>query len=160
LRPRASIEQQLTPHNPAENRRGHQLRKSQNPRNQHIAFKKGTTPKRRRWPVRQSRPRVSPDMKGRNGPTQEHASKEEVAPVDVTVFHNGNAVQGFHPGREPHPGGTETGATSSQRTTATGSMSTRRGMSSTTAAVPSAVAPRRDRDGHSVEGRYPADSRV
>jgi hypothetical protein len=31
-------------------------------------------------------------------------------------------------------------------------------MSSTTAAVPSA--PRRDRDGHSVEGRYPADSGV
>jgi hypothetical protein len=54
-------------------RRGHHLRKPQSPRSQHNAFKKGTTPKRRRWPVRQadlgfplaqrggaSRPKITP----------------------------------------------------------------------------------------------------
>jgi hypothetical protein len=56
------------------------------------------------------RPRVSPSTKGRNGPTQEHALKEEVAPADVIVFRNGNVEQGFHPGRKPHLGGTETGS--------------------------------------------------
>jgi hypothetical protein len=67
-----------------------------------------TTPKRRRWPVRQSGPRVSPGMKGRGGSTQEHASKEEVAPAGVTVIRTGITEQGFHPGRKPHPGETET----------------------------------------------------
>jgi hypothetical protein len=30
-------------------------------------------------------------MKGRSGSTQEHASKEEVAPAGVTVIHTSNA---------------------------------------------------------------------
>jgi hypothetical protein len=47
-------------------------------------------------------------MEGRSGSTQEHASKEEVAPAGVTVIRIGNAEQGFHPGRKPHPGEKET----------------------------------------------------
>jgi hypothetical protein len=43
-------------------------------------------------------------MEGRSGSTQEHASKEEVAPAGVTVIRIGNAEQGFHPGKKPHPG--------------------------------------------------------
>jgi hypothetical protein len=39
-----------------------------------------------------------------DGLTQEHASKEEVAPTGVTVVRIGNAEKGFHPGRRPHPG--------------------------------------------------------
>jgi hypothetical protein len=93
---------------PAENRRGQHLRKPRIPRSQHNTFKKGTMPKRHRWPVRQSGPRVSPGTNGRNGPTQEHASKEEVAPADVTEICNGNAEQGFHPGRKSHHGKTDT----------------------------------------------------
>jgi hypothetical protein len=65
-------------------------------------------PKRRRWLVRQSGPRVSPGMKGRSGSTQEHASKEEVAPTGVIVIRTSIAEQGFHPGRKPHPDETET----------------------------------------------------
>jgi hypothetical protein len=47
--------------------------------------------KRRRWLVRQSGPRVSPGTKGRGGSTQEHASKEGVAPEGVTVVRIGTA---------------------------------------------------------------------
>jgi hypothetical protein len=121
LRPRAS------------HRWGHHLREPQSPRSQHNAFKKGMTPKHRRWPVRWIGPRVSPGMEGRSGSTQEHASKEEVAPAGVTVIRIGNAEQGFHLGRRPHPGKKET---SSSRTTAEGSLSTRRIMSTTAVGVP------------------------
>jgi hypothetical protein len=31
-----------------------------------------------------------------------------VAPTDVTEIRNGNAEQGFHLGRKPHPGKTDT----------------------------------------------------
>jgi hypothetical protein len=67
-------------------------------------------------------------MEGRSGSTQEHASKEEVAPAGVTVIRIGNAEQGFHPGRRPHPGEKET---RSSRTTAKGSLSKRRSMATT-----------------------------
>jgi hypothetical protein len=43
-------------------------------------------------------------MKGRSGSTQEHASKEEVAPVGVIVIRTGNTEQSFHPaGQEIAP---------------------------------------------------------
>jgi hypothetical protein len=51
---------------------------------------------------------------GGAAPTQEHASKEGVAPIGVTVVRISDAEQGFHPGRRPHPGGTETGGSTHQ----------------------------------------------
>jgi hypothetical protein len=53
-------------------------------------------PEHRRWPVQQNRPRVSPGTKGgRGGSTQEHASKEGMAPAGVTVVCNSNADEGM-----------------------------------------------------------------
>jgi hypothetical protein len=82
-----------------------------------------------------SGPRVSPGTKGRSGSTQDHASKEEVAPAGVTVIRNGRAEQGFHPGRAAHPSKTET-SKGKHSATAAGSLSTRRSTSTTTVDYP------------------------
>jgi hypothetical protein len=44
-----------------------------------------------------------------------HASKEEVAPAGVTVIRIGNAEQGFHSGRKPHPDEKETSSNHRRR---------------------------------------------
>jgi hypothetical protein len=76
---------------------------------------------------------------GRGDSTQEHASKEEVAPAGVIMVRNGSAEQGFHPGKKPHPGKTEMDSGKrSANTTEAGSLSTRRSMPTTSAAAPSA----------------------
>jgi hypothetical protein len=118
-RPRAShLEQNLIQHPQPRTRpaRPPSPRATKPPRSQHSAFKKGTMPKCRRWPVQQNGPRVSPGTKRGRGaaPTQEHASKEGVAPTGVTMVRISNAEQGFHSGRRPHPGGTETGGSMHQ----------------------------------------------
>jgi hypothetical protein len=82
-----------------------------------------------------SGPRVSPGTKGRSGSTQDHASKEKVAPIGVTVIRNGRAEQGFHPDRAAHPGEEEM-SKCKHSATAAGSLSTRRSTSTMTMDYP------------------------
>jgi hypothetical protein len=110
------------------------------------------TPKRRRWPVQQSGPRVSPGMKGRSSSTQEHASKEEVAPAGVTVIRTDIVEQGFHPGMKPHPDETET--SSSQ--TPPRKIAYQRGGACQQPPQEYHHTPRKDRDGPAKAGQYTA----
>jgi hypothetical protein len=100
---------------PHRRRRGHHLRKPQCPCGQHTASKKETTLKRRHWPIRQSRPRVSPGTKGRDGLTQEHASNEGVAPAGVTVVRIGTPSWVFTPAGDRTPAKWRRAATRIQR---------------------------------------------
>jgi hypothetical protein len=74
------------------------------------------------------------------------------------MVHNGSAEQGFHPGRKPHPGKTETDSGNrSANTTKASSLSTRRSMPTTSIAAPSA--PGKPRWSPEA-GRHPAASGV
>jgi hypothetical protein len=87
-------------------------------------------------------------MEGRSGSTQEHASKKEVAPADVTVIRIGNAEQGFHPGKKPHPGERRQAAAEPPQKAAY-----RRGEACQPPPQKYHRTPRKDRDGHAKAGQ-------